>query len=809
MQRTTANKPMLPGHGNVDGLLDIVVFGVVKNEGLPWKVHPDLKICEQMEHVKKYMPSERQQDRYVYMSKGHMVNNKGLNYSPADLGMRNGDYLLAVAAILLGKEFLCPSGRVLMLLMVNKERMFNVGTSKMQANLDMKSLKQRLMKHKDINLEDNVTVVHNGIILEEDDTLKGAGVGEDNRLAFVDVNRGESDRHLERLIILNAFEDEPLFGSVLGEPEGFRLIHNLNNIRKYDGHENQLAANICKNLLDLIKNGLLPKIYEILSKNEIANDAREAFKKSMECKMSPGYAHASDFMSDIHEGLIVLRSRYQMVELVWNKLFEEVLYFFMKLDPLFKTSCGRDYEPFKSDAFANLVFDKFPVFSDLPEIHESHSRETTLFFGPKRDGKTRPNLPIVKLRGLTNKTTIQDVINSYKFYAKLKECEISSISFNNQSASPKDLVRDVLRGLFHRNYMMFEDNNLKDLRDLDNVLDFIEGKKDVIVQKKKKKGKNLKNSKVSGTTNSVELEFKNTEEIPEEKLLFSKLVRNIKPSCANQEDKIPNLDQDGNSGNGAGLKNDSIKVMNRDANDNKECCPAKLKLQDTLKNKTILLNEHKSNVEEMIETKSKEMKNLLIQIGTMEEQNCQEGKQMDSLDADIVDLEKKLANLKEEKKKRKSESDNRSKTLNKLNTKKVNLERNIEAEMNQSKKQEQELTLDIMGVTEQIADLDLDKKVENKTALEDPKHRLVAFLTSSIKDKENDLECPVCLETASVPIYSCPESHLICSSCRPRIAECPVCRTNYGDKEGMKRHRYAEKTAKELEKLKEEILKNM
>ena len=42
--------------------------------------------------------------------------------------------------------------------------------------------------------------------------------------------------------------------------------------------------------------------------------------------------------------------------------------------------------------------------------------------------------------------------------------------------------------------------------------------------------------------------------------------------------------------------------------------------------------------------------------------------------------------------------------------------------------------------------------------------RIVEFLATLIKKKESDLECPVCLETAEVSIFMCPEMHLICSS---------------------------------------------
>ena len=39
--------------------------------------------------------------------------------------------------------------------------------------------------------------------------------------------------------------------------------------------------------------------------------------------------------------------------------------------------------------------------------------------------------------------------------------------------------------------------------------------------------------------------------------------------------------------------------------------------------------------------------------------------------------------------------------------------------------------------------------------------RMVDFLTKSIKEKESELECPVCFETAEVPIFMCSEMHLI------------------------------------------------
>ena len=88
--------------------------------------------------------------------------------------------------------------------------------------------------------------------------------------------------------------------------------------------------------------------------------------------------------------------------------------------------------------------------------------------------------------------------------------------------------------------------------------------------------------------------------------------------------------------------------------------------------------------------------------------------------------------------------------------------------------------------------------------------RLVSFLTKSIeekeetiKEKESDLECPICLEIAGGQIFCCVEQHLVCSQCRPRVVECPQCRQPYPPY--PMRHRYAEKIVEELEGLREEL----
>ena len=79
-------------------------------------------------------------------------------------------------------------------------------------------------------------------------------------------------------------------------------------------------------------------------------------------------------------------------------------------------------------------------------------------------------------------------------------------------------------------------------------------------------------------------------------------------------------------------------------------------------------------------------------------------------------------------------------------------------------------------------------------------------LVKKIGKKKEDLTCPVCLETASAPIYlTCQQMHFICSDCQPKLTLCPQCRE--ACQRPPRRHRYAEREAQELKDLQEELVK--
>ena len=94
---------------------------------------------------------------------------------------------------------------------------------------------------------------------------------------------------------------------------------------------------------------------------------------------------------------------------------------------------------------------------------------------------------------------------------------------------------------------------------------------------------------------------------------------------------------------------------------------------------------------------------------------------------------------------------------------------------------------------------------ENTVKTVNENQKLIDFIAKSIEKKEAELECPVCFEIAEAPIFMCQQQHLICASCHPRVTTCPECREPY--QQPPRRHRYAERDAEELKKMKDDLAK--
>ena len=97
-------------------------------------------------------------------------------------------------------------------------------------------------------------------------------------------------------------------------------------------------------------------------------------------------------------------------------------------------------------------------------------------------------------------------------------------------------------------------------------------------------------------------------------------------------------------------------------------------------------------------------------------------------------------------------------------------------ELNEKKRKlEQLIPMQIREYEKEIQQLknEVKKKKINEIAPVGPNLPLLEYITRQIEAKERELECPVCFEVASSPIFMCSEDHLVCSDCRTKLSQCP------------------------------------
>ena len=193
----------------------------------------------------------------------------------------------------------------------------------------------------------------------------------------------------------------------------------------------------------------------------------------------------------------------------------------------------------------------------------------------------------------------------------------------------------------------------------------------------------------------------------------------------------------------------------------------------------------KGKIEEVTGSKAKDISVVTMSISEAEDKNDSRVKQVARVDMEIKELEANLVRLKSEKQKMTNETAREVDQIEKLTKKRMKLEKAIDAEMKRYLESDAKMKKEIEYIEAKIDAIENVANGSNDGG--SPNSAMVDFIMQSIESKEKDLECPVCLETAIAPIFSCPESHVICSTCRPKVSKCPECRVTY--KGPPRRHR--------------------
>jgi len=193
-------------------------------------------------------------------------------------------------------------------------------------------------------------------------------------------------------------------------------------------------------------------------------------------------------------------------------------------------------------------------------------------------------------------------------------------------------------------------------------------------------------------------------------------------------------------------------------------------------------------IEEFTSRSAKEMAGLVKEISRIEDVNDKMVKRARCIDAEAETLAKE----KEEIKLALIENDKR---LERLSHKKKEMEEMMDSEMRKLMERDAE-------VREILSRLSSSGPLKQENTPGDVK--MVEFLKQAVKKKEDDITCPICLETAKPPIFMCPDSHIICSICAPKVRTCPECRVELPTP--LKRHRFAEKTSLDLDDLLQQLV---
>ena len=193
--------------------------------------------------------------------------------------------------------------------------------------------------------------------------------------------------------------------------------------------------------------------------------------------------------------------------------------------------------------------------------------------------------------------------------------------------------------------------------------------------------------------------------------------------------------------------------------------------------KELLLEEQKSSAGSIMSTKAKEIRKLIRGAEEAEDRMTRKQKEIAVLDARRSQLVK--------------DCDQDKVVMNKLIVKRRKVEEFIVAELEKSKSEMSRLRREIAALRSHSNEAKSKAKANEAESVGKTPAKLslppLDYINQKIEAKEKELECPVCFETSSVPIFMCQEFHLICSCCRAKVAECPECRLSYAGR--PRRHR--------------------
>ena len=690
----------------------------------------------------------------------------------------------------------------------------------LNVNATIKEVKSKLLEGiTSSGLSGPLILMFDGLLLEDDATLVGLGVV-DGDTVYVSDNGVDRFRGIEMKSRI-AEEISVGLNVLLGEAEhGFDVIPEDERKEK-DSLSIPCCCTTC--------------IYCIRELYLFKDRFDQAYLKSPQLmKNMPNF---TDFISQEQEHENCVSDNWEYHENCVFDAYEDILDSF--IDNLPEGSNILDYR--------KVMLELFPQDKSVKtkrrcprDIHTNCTDPVGFYIGPTRYSNFSnylafPPTILLKVGKISDKTTLQDLLHSYQLYSEMKVLT-SSLNYSNERFDLSKTVFEVIdsNAFLNNHYFSFpyDISKSEDTRCIDDLVDYIEGDGDAGIERKKRKKKRKKSS--NQTSNSsiavIDIDTRSPTNVRQgDEIEF---VREVNQSeSVRDNNAIQSGETFRTSGQYEALgaiprRNNSFEtnkkhgtppVVDMYSSNEVPVTSSHSKQENFQKKKTELerriaeerehLLTHKQNVEDLIDKKAVEMKNVILLIDKSRDEKNEKMKGVARGEKDISELETRMRELNLEKRDLLEACDREDEKVLKYECKRLKLEGYIENELKKNKERELDIEVTIQNLETKLDEINNPRGNNNQgfTNRSQPvelNKQLLDFIDDQISEKEKELECPVCLEVAESPIFMCSELHLICCNCRPKLKACPECRIEYEGK--PKRHRYAEKTAEELTRIKKQ-----
>ena len=165
-----------------------------------------------------------------------------------------------------------------------------------------------------------------------------------------------------------------------------------------------------------------------------------------------------------------------------------------------------------------------------------------------------------------------------------------------------------------------------------------------------------------------------------------------------------------------------------------------------LKDKEAKLHDLLTKEVHLVESKGKEMAGIISAVDEVEDE-------MHALDKKVEEIEAKMSELQLKKDQLVKDKEVRDNKLGELLGKKNKLENFITETISENKETKIQLEKEMEEIKVRLQTS--DEAPLNKFEAQPENLKLFDYINSQIEAKEKELECPVCLEVASIPIFCC------------------------------------------------------